>query len=79
MSLQVDGQDRKLVEQRINERITEIDEKIEMISDECDQAFEKWKLQMISSEEMSQLNETFGNWLSVLECLGWQEYGGEVN
>ena len=60
-------QDIHDTEFRINERITEIDEKIEMISVEWDQAFEKWTLQMISSEELRQLDEMFRNQLSVLE------------
>jgi hypothetical protein len=54
-------------EQRIDGRITEIDEKIEMISNESDRAFEKWKLPMIYLEEMRQLDKMFGNQLSVLE------------
>jgi hypothetical protein len=41
-SVSLDGQDSKLVKPRINERITEIDEKIEKISGECDQVFEQW-------------------------------------
>ncbi len=56
-----------MVEPGIDERITEIDGKIEKISDECDQAFEKWKVQMISSEEMSPQNKRFGNQLFVLK------------
>jgi len=52
---------------RINERITEIDEKIELISVEWDQAFEKWTLQMIASEELRQLDEMFRNQQSVPE------------
>jgi hypothetical protein len=63
----LDGQDSKLVEQRIDGRILEIDEKIEMISAGWNRIFENWKRQMILSEEMSQLNKMFENQQFVLE------------
>ncbi len=65
--MSLDGQDSKLVEQRIDGRILEIDEKIEMISAGWNRIFENWKRQMILSEEMSQLNKMFENQQFVLE------------